>query len=393
MRAITFKLTKRADGRFAKRIDGRYFVWPDEPTARAAIIELARRREIGVADTTIPATPTDPPLRLIANLFRAARRPNVQPGTWADYETAIDQFLAVVGKHRTASAMQPDDFAKARAKWAKTLGPWKIDNRVQSVRTMFRWAHRVGRLIDREPWYGDAFRKTSAADKRRVQREHVAEHGERVFSRDELKHILGTAKGPVYAFVLLALNGGMYAADIAQLRPADLRVIKVDVADRAPTSVKRPATLKARRRQILHVIDTDRGKTGVRRKFILWPETVKAMETCRRGTDSLFVTAHGNPWVQGDTNSIGMLFGRLLNDLGIKRQGVGFGSLRHTHVSAVGAHPDLNAARLVRGHKFSGIESHYDFPDLKRIQAVTDLARARLLTTALPPASSRRKSA
>lgn len=370
MRNITLKLTARSDGRVCKKIDGQYFTWPDEKTAREAIIELARRREMGIADTTVAATPTDPPLRKLANAFRAERKPHVQPGTWADYETAIDQFLAAVGKYRTASALRPDDFSAIRKQWAHGLGPWKLDNRIQSVRTMFRWACRVARIIEREPWYGDAFRKTTAADKRRAQREKVAEHGERKFTRPELAKIIGAATGPLYAFILLGLNGGMYAAEIAQLRPADLRKIGR-----------------------LWIIKTDRGKTGVRREFVLWPETAKAIESCRRGEETLFVTAHGNPWVQAETNSIALLFNRLLADLDIKRAGVSFGALRHTHVSAVGAHPDLNAARLVRGHKFEGIEQHYDFPDLKRIKAVTDLARAKLLTSVLRPHASRLKSA
>jgi integrase len=363
MRKIT--LTQRSDGRFAKRIDGEYFIWPDEQTARAAIIELARRREAGVSNTALIAMPSDPPLRVLANLFRDARRPHVQPGTWADYETAIDQFLTGVGKYRTASSLSPGDFQTVRDKWAKALGPWKLDNRVQSVHSMFRWANRVARLIDREPWYGDSFRKTTTADKRRARRLRTAENGERMFNRSELKVILNAAAGPLRAFVLLGLNGGMYAADIAQMEPADLR-----------------------KEGKLWIIDNERHKTGMLRKLVLWPETIKAMECCRRGTDRLFVTSHGNPWVNGETNSVMLLFGRLLADLKIKRPGVNFGAFKHTHISAVGDHHDLDAARLVRGHDFGAIESHYDFPSIARIKAVTDLARTRLVTNVLRKSSS-----
>jgi hypothetical protein len=357
LKNITLNVTPRADGRVCKKIDGRYFTWPNEVSARAALIELARRRELGSADAPTPATPSDPPLRVIANRFRADRQQHVQPGTWSDYETAIDEFLEITGKHRVSSSLRPDDFAKVRRRWAASLGPWKIDNRVQSVRTMFRWAADVARLIDRVPWYGDSFHKSTAADKRRVEREHVAAHGERVFSRGELKQILNHATGPLRAFILLGLNGGMYAAEIAALRHADLR-----------------------RDGPRWIIDTDRPKTLIMRKFVLWPETVKAIEVCRRGEELLFLTSHGNPWVNGETNSITLLFGRLLQELRIKRRGMNFGKLRHTHISAVGDHPDLRAARLVRGQKFSGIETHYDKPDLKRLRAITDLARRRLLT-------------
>ena len=170
------------------------------------------------------------------------------------------------------------------------------------------------------------------------------------------------------AFVLLALNCGMYAADIGTLVPADVR-----------------------QQAGLTLVDNDRGKTGVQRRAVLWPETVAAMTGVRRGTDVLFVTVRGNPWVTTDNNknAIAMLFARSLRAWGIKRAGVGFGSLKHTHVSAVGHLADVNAARLVRGHVVSGIESHYDFPSLERIQAVTDVARQRLLlrsTTPPPPA-------
>jgi hypothetical protein len=144
------------------------------------------------------------------------------------------------------------------------------------------------------------------------------------------------------------------------------------------------------------LIDTDRTKTEVRRKFILWPETVLLVDEFRRKrtgvADRIFMTAHGRPWVREKVHrakgliakstyidSINMLFGRVLRSHKIKRRGMGFGALRHTHISAVGDHPDRNAARLVRGHKIEGIESHYDFPSIKRIKAVTDLARRRLL--------------
>jgi hypothetical protein len=129
------------------------------------------------------------------------------------------------------------------------------------------------------------------------------------------------------------------------------------------------------------VIDNDREKTGVR-KFVLWPETVKAIEGLRRGDDLLFVTATA---IHGSTArpiQHRPAVSPAADELGIKRGGVNFGSLRHTHVSAVGDHPDLNAARLVRGHKFSGIESHYDFPDLADQGRHRPSPRKRLLTNA-----------
>jgi integrase len=234
---------------------------------------------------------------------------------------------------------------------------------------MFRWAHRVARLVQTEPWYGDRFSKTSAAEKRR------ARTVDRVFTHDELRKILLGAKGPLRTFTLLALNCGMYAADIAQIHKVDL---------------KRVGTL--------WLIDNDREKTSIRRRVPLWPETVKAIEATRDKSDRplLFYTAFGKPWVRDGINSIVMRYTDFLTGLGIKRAGLNFGAFKHTHVSAVGDSGDLTAARLVRGHKVSGIESHYDFPNLKRLKAITDLARTRLLTSVVrerskPPGSPARR--
>ena len=164
--------------------------------------------------------------------------------------------------------------------------------------------------------------------------------------------------GPLLAFVLLGLNGGMYSKDIADLDHVD---------------VKRIGGAR--------VIDAHRGKTGAYRRTPLWPETAKAMDAvATKGPGGpLFKTSRGNRWNHGETDAINQEFCRRLEQLGIKRDGVAFGALRHTHVSAVGDQGDLTAARIVRGHKVGGIESHYDLPDLKRLTAVTNFARRRLL--------------
>jgi integrase len=371
MRKLTLSITKRSDGRVCKRIDGVYVTWPDEATARGELVEMIRRRAEGAEFRGGRTVALDPPLKTIANLYRAAKRSTVKPSTWDDYDEAIKSFLGHVGRFRRVSELRPDDFARVRDAWSRTLGVWRIDNRVQAIRTMLKWAKDVARLISADPWYADRFSKTTAGEKRRSKRERIAARGERVFTADEIKTILANVTGPLRTFVLLGLNCGMYPADIAQIRKTDLK--RVDGC---------------------WIIDNDREKTGVIRKPVLWPETVKAIEATRDRSESelLFLTVFGKPWVRDDINSITMLFTDLLATLNIKRDGVNFGAFKHTHVSAVGDHHDLNAARLVRGHKFAGIEEHYDFPNLKRLKAVTDLARRRLLSSVPRPPRSRSTS-
>lgn len=111
----------------------------------------------------------------------------------------------------------------------------------------------------------------------------------------------------------------------------------------------------------------------------------------------VFITACGNPWTSeritrdenglvkggGETDSIKLLFNRLLVRLKIKRHGVGFGKFRHTHTSAAARHSDTNARKVVRGHKIDGIEEHYDLQDLDRLKSVTDLVYKTLIVPAL----------
>jgi integrase len=377
-RQITSKITRKTDGRWCKRVDGQLYYWNDEQTARNAVIEWMRSRAAGGNGIpTVPVTPTDPLLRDIANLFYAHLKDRgIRPKTLADYKRSIDGFLAHAGKLRTAASLAPADFAKVRADWTTTLGPWKLSTRVQCIRTMFRWAEIKARLIARQPWYGDAFPQASKAEKMRVKRDRERDGRERKFSMSEVRAILANAKRPLRTFVLLALNGGMYAADIAALAPGDV---------------------KAEGRNM--VIDTFREKTSVRQKFVLWPETWAAIQKTRSQVSAshLFTTIFGNPWVQGNTDSIGQRFRKLLKDLGIHRQDVGFGSFRHTHISAVGSNPDAGARHYVRGHLIRGIEGTYDTPDIQRLKSVTDLARQRFLLTKsarqTPAGETRKRSA
>lgn len=218
-----------------------------------------------------------------------------------------------------------------------------------------------------------------------------------MFSPLELGVIVQAATGQIRAMILLALNGGMYAADVAAIRASDL--------------VKEGGGW---------VLDFDRAKTGgIPWKFPLWPETSAAVELALANrprprdpadADRLFITVHGRPFHRehvtrsGDridaSSSVDMIaqeFDKLLANVWVresdeprddgkgfrwrrlKREGVSFGTFRHTHVSAVGDHPDQFAAKRARGHRIASIEKHYDKLPLHRLQSVVDLARSRLL--------------
>lgn len=383
-RTITLKLTARSDGRFAKRINGRYEVFGkdgDIELARRELLEFLRLR----SDAPIPVVESQPPATVasVVNPFLLAMQARVKDGslsggTFADYKSACEAFSAAIGRNALISRLSPLEFATVRLGWSGKLGAWALDRNVQAIRTMFNWGIKH-RLIREQPFYGDAFAKSPTMQKRKLRRQRSVEGREHKFTRGELSAILKSKdlKGQLRCFVLLGINAGCYAKDCSDLVWSDLK-----------------------QEGRLWIIDTDRHKTAVRRRFILWPELVEAIDARRKVAikrkqfapdQRIFLTLHGKPWHRenhywedsklngsGEVNSIAMMFNRLLTSLKIKRSGVGFGAFRHTHISAIGDHPDRNAAKLIRAHKFESIDEHYDFPANDRLKSVTDLARKRL---------------
>jgi integrase len=384
-------LTKLTDGRYCKRVRGvlHYFGKDFDAAMRRWLAEkqdLMAGRPVNHA----PA-PSITTVRFCCNHWLTACTDRIDAGklrggTFADYKMAAEQFVKAVGPGRDPDSLVPADFAAIRAEWGGRMGPWALDRYVQAVRTMFNHAADQ-RLIGRQPFYGGQFGKSSESDKRNVARASIRQRGERSFTAEEIELSLGAAQGPIRAMILLGLNGGMYAADIGRLTIHDI--------DQSGPE---------------WVVDFDRRKTGgVPWRFPLWPETQEAIKAvmldrearrarwARRNktfppdaqhADLVFLTLFGHPWHResikrigkridssAETNAISQEFDKLL----ARRPGVGFGSLRHTHVTAGGDIVDERAARRAGGHRIGTIEKHYDKIPIERLRAVTDLLYSRLM--------------
>lgn len=414
-RKLTLKLTPRSDGRFCKRIDGQMKYWSDAESARRELLALIAIKESNPNAAIASAVPAGTvSVKDVFNGFIADRLARVTDGrikksTLLDYKDSTDSFIealeswkpvlpdavSLLRRAAPVAILTPAVFRHARAAMGKGIGACALDRRVQGVRTAFKWAWEIARLIPSPPHYGDDFHKPTKGDKRADKRKSLEVGGEHRFTPAELKRILKSRAltGALTPMVWLALNGGMYATDCASLRRGD---------------IKRDGRFK--------VIDTYRPKTEIRQKFPLWPQTIAALrawEPLRHephdsaDEDLVFLTVRGKPWANdtlnfdeegraaggGNYDAIGQEFNKLLALLKIKRVGVGFGAFRHTHISAAARCADTNARKVVRGHKVEGIEEHYDFQDLDRLKAVTDVVYATLIKPILSnksPARSKR---
>ena len=165
--------------------------------------------------------------------------------------------------------------------------------------------------------------------------------------------------------ILLGLNCGLGNTDIREMTFADMDLVG-------------------------GWIDYPRSKTGCERVAKLWPETVGAIEAYlpqrKEPKDShhsevVFITRYGNPYGDGaDGNDpICAVFYKLLNKLGMYREGLSFYTLRHTYRTQADSSKDEPAVNLTMGHVDPTMGASYrQHIDDDRIQAVSEHVRGWL---------------
>jgi integrase len=204
-----------------------------------------------------------------------------------------------------------------------------------------------------------------------------AANGKKLFTPDEIRSMLEKAGMPLRVMILLGINGALGNSDCSRLP------VKAVDLERA-------------------IIEFNRPKTGAERVVPLWPETVNALRevlasrptAASPGTAELvFLTKFGHPWVRetvyesankGITkvvavDSVGQEFNKLLTELGLKRKGIGFYTLRHTFRTWADEAKDQHAIHRIMGHTIPGMSGVYvEEISLERLRAVVDLVHAKL---------------
>jgi integrase len=177
-----------------------------------------------------------------------------------------------------------------------------------------------------------------------------------------VRQLIEAASVPVRAMILLGINGGMGNADCGMLA---LSAVDLDNA----------------------ILDFPRPKTGIPRRFPLWPETVEAIRAaldCRppaKKTDHaglVFITKYGKPWAKLTAdNTLAKEMGKLLRELGINgRKGLGFYTLRHLFRTVADESKDQPAVDYVMGHEVPHMSSVYrETLSDERLRAVVEHVR------------------
>jgi len=127
--------------------------------------------------------------------------------------------------------------------------------------------------------------------------------------------------------------------------------------------------------------DFPRVKTGQRRRAILWPETVAAINSAPNGSDTtpILLRSDGQIYtMKSGARSLAASFSKLLDGLN-RAPGVNLGSLRHTWATIADQVPDQSAIDLVMGHTPQGLQKRvyrqHIMNELERLRRLSDTVR------------------
>jgi integrase len=283
---------------------------------------------------------------------------------FGNYREVGDLIKTVFGVDRRVEDLAPPDFEELMRAIGKgrKLGPVSMGNRVQWIRTIFRWNEKHYGVRVR---YGH-FEKPSRREVR------LARKGRLLFTPVEIRKMLRKASPAMKCFILLGINCGFGQRDCANVPRAAFDLRKKMLVWR-------------------------RGKTGVDRACPLWPETVAALRAYQRPHSAepslMFITQQGRRWVREETkldergrvkradrkDSIRQELDKVAELAGVMPRG--FYTFRHTFRTMADGGGDVNAVRAIMGQSFPGLDEFYlhlaQRPDyLRRLRKVTERVRA-----------------
>jgi integrase len=357
-----FPLFPHDTHRWAKKIRGKlhYFgPWNDPDGALTKYLEQKDALHAGRKPRPETEALT---VKELANRFLYAKEALVDTGelsprTWAEYKVTADLLVKNFGKQRVVSDLDPDDFSTLRKRMAKKWGPHRLAKMIQYVRSVFKHGFDAG-LIDRPVRVGPGFSRPT----KKTIRLHRAEQGPKLFSAQEIRHLLDASGPPVKAMILLGINCGFGNSDCGNLPLAALDL------EGGWVNFPRP-------------------KTGIHRRCALWPETVEAISEAlaRRpqpkqteDAELAFITKYGLSWAkETSTNPISQETAKRLRALHINgRKGLGFYTLRHTFRTVADESKDQPSVDFIMGHARDDMASVYrERISDERLRAVTDCVR------------------
>jgi integrase len=378
-----FPLFPHATGRWAKKIRGKLVYFgkvTDDPKGDVALAKWLDQKDDLLAGRTPRVAGDGLTIRDLCNRFLTSKKAKLESGelaarSFGDYHRTCANIVKAFGVNRLVTDLDASDFGRLRAAMAKQWGPVTLGNEITRIRVLFRYAEQ-NQLVPTPVRYGSEFAKPTKKTLRKAR----AANGKRMLEADQLRRVLEEAGASMKAMILLGINCGFGNSDIASLAMSHL--------DLQAACVNYP-----------------RPKTGIERHCPLWPETVDAIKAAiairpepkdKQHEELVFVTKYGGRWGTSEIQEsedgtvklktddpIAKEFGKVLAELKLKRNGLGFYALRHTFETIAGDSRDQVAVDAIMGHARDEMASLYrERIEDARLLAVTEHVRRWLFATA-----------
>ncbi len=342
-------------------------------------------------DWTPQSKPVDtrPTVEQLGNVFIASQRTDNEtcgkPGIRhiQELEKTLHRFVLIIGKGFIAEELNSTVFQNVKRELFKPVerdaaikgrtvlkrSPSTVAGDVRRIRVFLNWCHKNGvngyKLP--QPDYGTVF---SPETETQITKESIKNAVRRNLSREDFEAIVQLAGVNFKPVLWLSLNSGIGAGDIAQIDFDDIADINSEEC----------------------WVDLARLKTGVNRRFLMWPETQKAIQDyleIRRSpikahSKTVFLTSHCLPWVRGEgskdhVDTATSTFTKLRKLAGIKR-GTLY-DLRRTFATVATETLDFEAVRVCMGHQRNSrdmLAGYVQVVSDERIRAVCNHVRTWL---------------
>ena len=294
----------------------------------------------------------------LANVFSADQRARYQvtgkPGLRHIElcEMTLKRLIVQMGSGFAAADLSPSHFgkiklelfkpiARTKAVQGKVFGrvvtkraPETVAGDIRRIKVFLNWCH--ANEYTPAPRYGDQFATETAVA---ITKATIKKQGRKDFDAIDIQAVIDHSGINFKPIVLLAINSGLGAGDIAAMEFDDI----ADIDSKECW------------------IDLARLKTGAERRFLLWPETQKAIQEylqirrapIRTHSNIVFLTSHGLPWVRGEghhkhVDTAGSTFTKIRKVAGVERGS--FYDMRRTFATVACETLDFEAVRRCMGH-------------------------------------------
>lgn len=355
------------NNQWCRKIKGRAFYFGTD--LDAALKKWADEKDHLLAGYAPPKIDGKPTLAELANLYLANSRAKVKLGDFRADHTAqckvvTDIVIGAVGGQAKPDVMGPPQWALVRQAIATTKGgkpaaKITLKTRLARCRAFLNWCvkQKHVKAIDA----GDSLAPPA---KHLVRREKTAK-GKLEWGVSDLRKVIDAAPAEFKAVLLLGINCGMGALDIAALTRSQWK----------------PGQ---------EYLDCPRNKTGVDRRVWLWPETREALAVAvvkrsipakQKFENRLLLTHRGYPWCRVESvGTVDITKGPLGNAKTAAGVAKGtFYDLRRTFRTEASEVCDLEAIDFCMGHSGKGEGAGYvqRIADV-RIKRVCDHVRSWL---------------